>query len=539
MIIFRKFIRYHKFQFTLIVFLIILGNLLSLPIPYISKMIIDKVLILKQFNSLYYYIILIVVVLFFQFVVGRINSILSATFFQRFLLEIRKQILSENNIESLSDNSNITTVIFNDSELYVSNIENIVVTFISSIGLFMGYLIMLLRLNIQLTLPVLIVIPTYVLWIIYAGKKLKTFSFEQQFSRDQLLNTLKNITTNLEVIRVFRMFDKIRSDFWNVINNNFIINSKIRGFQNFIEIISTGIVSSTTILIFVLGVNFIGNGIFSIGDLVAFNSYSGLIFGPVTQLINLWAVLSISRTYEARILLYLNKVTDSSYIVNFDNLSAIELSDFSVYSGNSSILRGINLILHNGECILLKGENGTGKSLFLKSLANIYNNYTGCIRLEEKNGDSLYLKLNSSQKLGPHQIVYLSNNQGFPLKTLKEEFSSLLSSDEEIYDLLKSVGIYERILSLDKGLNISSQELRNYLSLGELQKLRIARAISYKPKLLILDEIFSNIDYTSMDSLLSVIKSKLPDSILLIVDHHIIKGINFDRVLKIHDNTIK
>lgn len=167
---FWNFVRQHKYHFTSIVFLILLGVVFSLPMPYISKLIVDNVLIGGNLQKLFPYIILVIVIILFQLLVGRLNSIASAHFFQRFLMELRQQILSEDALESLTSDSNITTVIFNDSELYVTNVENTVVPFISNIGLFLGYLILMSQINISLTFIVLFMIPIYILWMIYVGK---------------------------------------------------------------------------------------------------------------------------------------------------------------------------------------------------------------------------------------------------------------------------------------------------------------------------------------------------------------------------------
>ncbi|WP_142348895.1 ABC transporter transmembrane domain-containing protein, partial [Streptococcus agalactiae] len=205
---FWNFVRQHKYHFTSIVFLILLSVIFSLPMPYISKLIVDNVLIGGNLPKLFPYIILVIVIILFQLLVGRLNSIASAHFFQRFLMVLRQQILSEDALESLTNDSNITTVIFNDSELYVTNVENTVVPFISNIGLFLGYLILMSQINISLTFIVLFMIPIYILWMIYVGKKLKLLSYEQQNNRDLLLNNLNTITTNHEVIKIFRLFSK-------------------------------------------------------------------------------------------------------------------------------------------------------------------------------------------------------------------------------------------------------------------------------------------------------------------------------------------
>ncbi|VFA68076.1 ABC transporter ATP-binding protein [Streptococcus agalactiae] len=534
---FWNFVRQHKYHFTSIVFLILLSVIFSLPMPYISKLIVDNVLIGGNLPKLFPYIILVIVIILFQLLVGRLNSIASAHFFQRFLMVLRQQILSEDALESLTNDSNITTVIFNDSELYVTNVENTVVPFISNIGLFLGYLILMSQINISLTFIVLFMIPIYILWMIYVGKKLKLLSYEQQNNRDLLLNNLNTITTNHEVIKIFRLFSKVYKEFKENISSNYVTNSEVRTFQNFIGIISTGIISSTTILIFVLGVFLVVNNQISIGDLIAFNTYSGVIFSPVTQLVNIIATVSISKVYEQRIAEFLKMSPKSQATVDLNNLDSINLCNLNIFSGENKLIDDINLTFLRGERILLCGENGSGKTLLLKSLVNLYDNYTGDIYFKKKSGVSL--KLDNQIKLTPVNIIYLSNNQGFPLKSLREELLSDTVSDKDISNILKDIGLYEKILTLDKGIDTSGQELNKHLSLGELQKLRLARAILYSPKVLILDEILSNVDTLSTRKLLRLLKSKLPTAIIIAVGHHLTELDFFDRVLKIDDNLLK
>lgn len=534
---FWNFVRQHKYHFTSIVFLILLGVVFSLPMPYISKLIVDNVLIGGNLQKLFPYIILVIVIILFQLLVGRLNSIASAHFFQRFLMELRQQILSEDALESLTSDSNITTVIFNDSELYVTNVENTVVPFISNIGLFLGYLILMSQINISLTFIVLFMIPIYILWMIYVGKKLKLLSYEQQNNRDLLLNNLNTITTNYEVIKIFRLFSKVYKEFKENISSNYVTNSEVRTFQNFIGIISAGIISSTTILIFVLGVFLVVNNQISIGDLIAFNTYSGVIFSPVTQLVNIIATVSISKVYEQRIAEFLKMSPKSQATVDLNNLDSMNLCNLNIFSGENKLIDNINLTFLRGERILLCGENGSGKTLLLKSLVNLYDNYTGDIYFKKKSGVSL--KLDNQIKLTPVNIIYLSNNQGFPLKSLREELLSDTVSDKDISNILKDIGLYEKILTLDKGIDTSGQELSKHLSLGELQKLRLARAILYSPKVLILDEILSNVDTLSTRKLLRLLKSKLPTAIIIAVGHHLTELDFFDRVIKIDGNLLK
>ncbi|MGV3019757.1 ABC transporter transmembrane domain-containing protein [Streptococcus thoraltensis] len=529
--------RKRKYQFGYITLLILLGVIFSLPLPYISKLIVDDVLIGGHLQRLWGYMVIIIIIVSIQLILGRLNAISSAHFFQSFLMSLRERVLSENVVNSLNDNSNITTVIFNDTELLVTNIENIVVSFISNICLFLGYLILMFQMSLTLTIVVVITIPIYTLWMVHVGKKLKLLSHEQQNNRDLLLKDLSTIVTNHEVIKIFRLFSKVRKEFEERYKSNYIINSKVRGFQNFIGIITTAFISSTTIIIFIFGVLLVNHNTISVGDLIAFNTYSGVIFSPVTQLVNIISIVSVSKVYEQRIKEYFEKSYQSSKIIDFSNFRSLKCCNLNIFSKNKSLISNIDVTFLKGEHILLRGENGSGKTLFLKTLTNLYQHYTGHICIEKENGTLLIL--DDQTKLTPTNVIYLSNHQGFILKSLREEFFSKNISDDVIFNILKDIGLYERILTLDKGIYTSGPEISRELSLGEVQKLHLARAMLYKPDVLILDEILSNIDALSIGKILQLLKSRLPNAVIIIVDHHLNISVFFDRVFKINDNLLR
>lgn len=83
------------------------------------------------------------------------------------------------------------------------------------------------------------------------------------------------------------------------------------------------------------------------------------------------------------------------------------------------------------------------------------------------------------------------------------------------------VGLIDRIENLSDGLETSNKEVKAQFSLGEMQKLRLARALLRNPCLLILNEVFSNIDSNQTTSIFTRLKKIYPKMSIIFVEHHV------------------
>lgn len=510
-----------------------MGSLSSIPVPYLSKYLIDTVLIGERYGQIRIYIVGIIIIIGLQLIIGRVTVKISANFFQCFLADIRNEIFQ--NSLSVEDTDSLNTVILNDAEMYVSSVSQIIsIIFTNSIAI-LAYMLIILKLNWKLSIIVFLFIPIYIVWIIYISSKLSKISEEQQESKDLLLKSVDNIKLNAEVIAIYKFYSKIVCSFNYLISKNKELNVKSSVYQNFVNIVAGVIITVSSIVPFVVGVYFFSSEEMTIGGLIAFNTYSGLIFSPITALISIIPTISISKVYKKRIDYFLQKENISKEELSLVS-SRITLNKVNIYSDNNCILKDISLNLQSGMWVRLIGANGSGKTLLLKTIANLYNNYSGEIMFGAK--ENILGKLTENLVVDPSQILYVSNSQNFPLDNLLEELTEQNELEtNEIEHILKVVEFSEKnSITFD---NIKSiKNLSNNFSTGELQKIRLARALARKPKFLFLDEIFSNIEPAQCAKILRNIQQSFPNMSLVIVEHHFSEEKLFDVRLTIAHKTL-
>lgn len=531
MSLFLEYLKTRKNYFLLLVIFTLLNSLGSIPIPYLSKYLIDVVLIEKEYNNIWKYLIIVTFIVTVQLIAGRITVKVSANFFQKFLFETRKRIFASNFFTNDIDKTSLNTVIFNDSELYTTNIQLIITTILSNVFTGIAYIVVMLRLDWKLSVITFTFIPVYIIWIVYVSSKLSILSKQQQHAKDDLLAAVNNALLNFEVINIYNFTKRIVKSFDSIIDKNQKLNIKFSIYQNFINIVAGVIITIASIIPFIIGVTFVKNDNLTIGSLVAFNSYSGLLFVPITQLVAIISTIKISNVYQARIDYFINEGTILEE-KRIPKIGRILLENLTVYSNDEIVLKNINLSISSGNWIRLSGANGSGKSLLLKSIAKLYKEYTGEIVLKTSKNKTINVAENVY--VSSNDIIYVSNQQSFPLDNLFEEFTikNEITTDE-INDILNIVEIGEKISSLRNGIYTPNIEVLNEFSTGEVQKIRLARALVRKPSFLFLDEIFSNIELEQSIRILENIYQQYPEISLVVVEHHFPDTILFNQKFSI------
>lgn len=208
----------------------------------------------------------------------------------------------------------------------------------------------------------------------------------------------------------------------------------------------------------------------------------------------------------------------------------ISVKNFSIAFGQTTILENINFDVQAGEIFTILGPSGCGKSTILRSIASLQDNFKGDILLNET--------CNLSQSRQCNQdIGYIFQDYAlFPH----------LNVQENIEFALDKLSKQERQRKLDKLLK--QFDLLNHrhkqiheLSGGQQQRVSIARVIAYEPKVLLLDEPFSNLDsllrHKTKNWLKSLIKELGLSAILVTHDQKEALSMS-DKIAIINDKTI-
>lgn len=189
----------------------------------------------------------------------------------------------------------------------------------------------------------------------------------------------------------------------------------------------------------------------------------------------------------------------------------IKLKNFGISFGNMEILHDVSFDVKEGEIVTILGPSGSGKSTILRSIASLQESFEGEILLNETCSISGDQKCNKDigyifqdYALFPHLDV--KENIGFALYNLPK-----LERQRRVDELLKQFDLVEH----------RNKQIHE-LSGGQQQRVSIARTIAYNPKILLLDEPFSNLD--------SILRHKTK---LWLKD--IIKNLGLSAILVTHD----
>ena len=277
----------------------------------------------------------------------------------------------------------------------------------------------------------------------------------------------------------------------------------------------------------------------SIGDLVTFNVYLGMMIWPMFamgELINVMQRGNASIDRVDDVLKQTADVTDPVPAVTVTHLDKISFRDvsFSYPSASDKQLKRINLIINKGETIGIVGKTGAGKTTLFKQLLRDYKPPQGELLINDVPIDQLNLDT-TRQWIGyvPQEHVLFS-------KTVRENllFGCGETSDEAIEAMLKSTSLQADIAALPKGLRTLVGESGVTLSGGQKQRLSLARALLMDPEILILDDALSAVDGKTEANIIEHLKNNRKDKTTLIAAHRLSAVKHADQIIVLVDGLI-
>ena len=291
-------------------------------------------------------------------------------------------------------------------------------------------------------------------------------------------------------------------------------------------------------MLYLVGVRFLGFEKVSVGLLVAFGTYINMFWNPIMNLSNFYNNLVTNLTAAERIFDILDTDADIVDAKDVTELPDIEGSvEFSHVSftydkgtpAETKVLSDVSFSVKPGETIALVGPTGAGKTTIVNLISRFYDIEEGKILV-----DGYDLTKVSIESLRRQMGVMTQDNFIFH-GTVRDNilYGKLDATDEEMIAAAKAVNAHDFIMKMEKGYDTELKEHGAGLSIGQRQLIAFARTMISVPKILILDEATSSIDTHTELLVQQGIEALLSGRTSFVIAHRLSTIQNADRIFVI------
>lgn len=292
-------------------------------------------------------------------------------------------------------------------------------------------------------------------------------------------------------------------------------------------------------LVYWFGFRYLGDGVTTLGTLIAFSYYIWMITEPIVNLSTFYNEVLVSLAAAERVFDYLDT---PATVVNHDGAyelpqiqGSVEFRDVHFgYDPDRKVFSGVSFSVDPGQTIALVGETGAGKSTIINLLTRFYDIQSGEILVDGHNIQQVTL-----ESLRRQVGVMMQDSFVFSGTVADNiRYGKLDATRDEIEAAARAVHAHEFIVELDGGYDAQIFEGGSNLSIGQRQLLAFARTLLYDPRILILDEATASIDTHTERLLQQAIARLLSDRTSFVVAHRLSTIRNADRILVIDKGRI-
>jgi ATP-binding cassette subfamily B protein len=281
-------------------------------------------------------------------------------------------------------------------------------------------------------------------------------------------------------------------------------------------------------------------GEITVGTVIAFLGYVGGLFGPVQGLSSVFQVMSrasVSLDEIFRILNVQEYLGDSPNAkdlpsvqgdIDFENVS------FRYEAAGHPILNGLNLSARAGEMVAVVGPSGSGKTTLMALLMRFYDPQEGTIRI-----DGIDLRTVKQSAIRHHIGVVLQDPLLFN-DTIRANiaYGRPEASTAEIEAAARAAHAHDFIMRMPEGYDSLAGERGTLLSVGERQRITIARALLKNPRILILDEATSALDAESEEAVQNALETLMKGRTTFVIAHRLSTVVHADRIIVLKEGRI-
>jgi len=403
-----------------------------------------------------------------------------------------------------------------------------------------GAIFMAVRSNLKLSSLLLVVLPIMSLLIILLLRRIVPAFRVMQVKIDRINLVLREQIAGVRVIRAFVKTRQEESRFAQASLD--LMQTQLRVTRTFAVMFPalSMILNLSSVAVIWFGAKLIDSGHLQIGNMTAFLSYIMLILSSVMMAIFMSLQIPRAAACAERIQEVLDTqssvvdtLTPQNPVVRL-GLVEFENVEFRYPGAEQPILSGISLKVKPGEFTAIIGSTGSGKSTLLNLIPRFIDVTSGVVKLDGMDiRDQSLESLWSEIGWVPQRSFLFGGTIAQNLRYGKAE-----ASDEELWAALEVAQAQDFIDELPEKLEARVAQGGTNFSGGQRQRLSIARALVKKPQILIFDDSFSALDYTTDSKLRSALQEAMGHTTMIVVAQRVSTILQADQIIVLDQGRI-
>jgi ATP-binding cassette subfamily B multidrug efflux pump len=409
--------------------------------------------------------------------------------------------------------------------------------FISTVFTFVVALVLMLIIDRKLTIIAFAPLPVISALTYFLGKEVFKRYMKVQEQYASITAEVQENLTGIRVVKAYVQEDSAIERFGQFNRDYIRLNLHIIKIWGLFFPVIFGFAGAAGALVLWIGGSQVISGALTLGDLVAFTAYLMLLMWPMAALG--WVIGLYQRGMAS--MERIAKIFNTSPVIKISSDKAIvkeikgkiEFKDLRFAYDSKPVIEGLNLEIEPGQTVAILGHTGSGKSSLISLIPRLYPIPRGMVFIDDIDINDYALDSLRSQ------IGYVAQETILFSQTIQSNIAFGGEINEPgIKESAEIAGIAGDIDSFPSGFDTILGERGITLSGGQKQRTALARALAIKPKILILDDVFSSVDTSTEEQILENLRRIFTQCTTLIISHRVSTVKNSDLIVVLKDGRI-